>query len=99
MPEFSMSRHAITRASQRGIPHALVDALIRHCDVETPAGDGCTVLRLSRSRFNDSDLKQTMGSKVDRLKTLALVWSEASCEVVTVLHQYGADGRRYRRAH
>jgi hypothetical protein len=100
MPEFSMSKHACTRANQRGITHQMISDLIAFADVERPAGDGCTVLRVSRRGLEDRDLRKQLACNPDKLASLALVWNGESCEVVTVLVDHGgAKGRRYRRAH
>lgn len=100
MPAFSMSHHAAVRANQRGITHQMIIDLLAHADVEAPVGRGCTVLRLSRRRLQDGDLRAGLGSNPDKLASLALVWSEDSAEVVTVMVDHGgAKGRRYRRAH
>ena len=93
-----MSRHAQTRANQRGVTNAMIDALLDHADFEASAGGRCTVLRVSKEWLKDKELRRTLGGSADRLAKLALVWSEDAGEVVTVLrHQAGAKGRRYRR--
>ena len=99
MIDLALSRHAATRANQRGVPADTLRALIAYADVEQPAGGGRVVLRLSRERLRDRELRRTLGGTCDRLRTLALVWSQETGEVVTVLHDRGgAQGRRYRRA-
>ena len=100
MPEFSMSKHACARANQRGITHQMISDLIAFADVERPAGDGCTVLRVSRRSLEDRDLRRQLASNPDKLATMALVWNDQSAEVVTVLIDHGgAKGRRYRLEH
>lgn len=100
MPAIALSRHAMVRANQRGVTHDVLDALISHADFEAPCGGGCTVLRLTRDRLLDRDLRASLGPNFDRLKDLAVVVADDTGEVVTVLHDHGrADGRRYRRAH
>jgi hypothetical protein len=73
MSSFSMSRHAEIRANQRGVTHAMIETLIAHADVETPVGRGCTALRISRRQLQDRELRQSLGSKCDRLASLALI--------------------------
>jgi len=100
MPSLSLSRHAAVRANQRGVTNAMLNALISYADYEAAAGDGCTVLRLSRDVLADRDVRRTLGAMADRLKNLAVVWSSATGEVITVLHDHGkAAGRRYRPSH
>ena len=100
MPAFSMTCHAAIRANQRGITHQMIADLLAYADVEAPVGGGCTVLRVSRRRLQDGDIRADLSSNPDKLASLALVWSDDSAEVVTVMVDHGgAKGRRYRRAH
>jgi len=98
MPALTLTRHATIRAQQRGVPHGVLNALIAHADLEAPVGSGCTVLRFSRERLMDRDLRAALGATADRLGSLAIVLSDDTGEVVTVLHDHGgSEGRRYRR--
>lgn len=100
MQHFSLSIHAEVRANQRGITHQMISDLITHADIEAPVGSGCTVLRVSRDRLKDRTLKGELGSNPDKLGALALIWSEDTGEIVTVLvDRGGAKGRRYRKPH
>jgi hypothetical protein len=100
MPALALSRHATVRANQRGVTHEMLDALIAYADFEAPVGSGCTVLRFSRERLMDRDLRASLGTTIDRLQSLAVILADDTGEVVTVLHDHGrAEGRRYRRAH
>lgn len=95
----SLSRHAIVRANQRGVPHALLQNLIDHADVETPVGGGCIALSISRSRLQEEDTRRSFGSAIDRVAGLAVICSGDDGAVVTILHERGPVGRRYRAAH
>ena len=100
MPSLALTRHASLRANQRGVTHAMLDALMAHADIEAPVGSGCTVLRFSRERLMDRDLRASLGSTADRLKSLAVILADDTGNVVTVLHDHGgAEGRRYRARH
>lgn len=92
----SLSHHASVRANQRGIPHALLQTLIEQADVETPVGGGCYALRVSRRRLQDIDVRLSFGGLVDRVPKLAVICSGDDGSIVTVLHDHGAVGRRYR---
>ena len=99
MTNCALSRHAALRANQRGVTHAMIDALLTHADIEASVGDGCTVVRFSRARLADRGLRQTLGGTIDRMKSVVLVLGGGG-EVVTVLHDHGGlQGRRYRRQH
>lgn len=100
MHSFTLSNHAKLRANQRGITHQMISDLIAFADVEAPVGGGCTVLRVSRDRLKDRALKGELMSNPDKLGSVALIWSEESAEVVTLLVDHGgAKGRRYRKPH
>lgn len=94
-----LTRHAAVRANQRGVTHQTVEAVIAWADVELPARDGCSVLRFSRERLADRDLRATLGPLADKVCSLALVVAGDTGRVVTVLHDHGRPhGRHYRRA-
>jgi hypothetical protein len=95
----SLSRHAAIRANQRGVPHALLQNLIDHADVETPVGGGCFALSISRSRLQEEDIRLSFGSAIDRVAGLAVICDGDYGAVVTILHARGPVGRRYRAAH
>jgi len=100
MCSVSLSQHALVRANQRGITHEMIRDLITYADIEAPVGGGCTVLRVSRERLRERDLRSRLASNPDKLTCLALVWSDETAEVVTPLVDHGgAKGRRYRRPH
>lgn len=100
MHSFTLSSHAKLRANQRGITHKMIGDVIAYADIEAPAGSGCTVLRVSRERLKDRALKAELACNPDKLSSLAIVWSEDSAEIVTVLIDHGrAKGRRYRKPH
>lgn len=100
MPELALTRHASLRANQRGVTHDMLDALIAYADFEASVGSGCSVLRVSRERLKDRDLRASLGASADRLAGLAVILADDTGEIVTVLHDRGnADGRRYRRSH
>lgn len=100
MYSVSLSQHARVRANQRGITHRMISDLIALADVEAPVGGGCTVLRVSRERLRESDVRADFASNPDKLASLALIWSDEAAEVVTLLVDHGgAKGRRYRRPH
>lgn len=95
---FALSNHAAVRTQQRGVSRRLIDALMSYADFEAPVGGGCTVLRMTRDRLDDSDLADRLGAVRDRLSGLSVVWSERTGEIVTVVRaRRGRAGRRYRR--
>jgi hypothetical protein len=100
MTTFSLTKHARTRANQRGITLELIEALLVFADMEVPAEGGCTCLRCSREALAAAELRAVIGSIAERLQGLAAIVADDTGEIVTVFHDHGrADGRRYRRAH
>ena len=98
MPDLHLTRHANIRASQRGIPYDLLDAMFTHADIEIHAGNGCTTLRCSRDWLSGREPRASIGPKADRLASLAVVVADDSGAIVTVLHDHcRSSGRRYRR--
>lgn len=100
MCSVNLSQQARLRANQRGVTHQMISDLMAHADVEASVGGGCTVLRVSRERLKDAGVRSGLSSNPDKLASLALVWSDETAEVVTVLLDHGGSrGRRYRRPH
>jgi hypothetical protein len=96
--ELQMTTHATVRASQRGVPHDLIEQLLIHADLETNVGGGCVALSVSRRRLRERDVRRSAGRSLDRLRNLSVVCDASDGSIVTVLHQQGARGRRYHRA-
>lgn len=93
-----MSNHAETRAKQRGVGKNTVRALIDLADFEVPVGGGCVAIRLARSQYISSDVRQDLRGAMDRIKNVTLIVDECTGTVVTVLHDHGtAKGRIYRK--
>ena len=85
------SDHSQIRASQRGVTHRFIEEILHHADVERPIGDNCTLLRVSRQRSAQLNID-------DRLARYALIWSDDTARIVTVMPLHdGPAGRRYRR--
>lgn len=85
------STHAERRIRQRGATLADVDWLLEHADIDVPVGGNRRALRVHRrtARFLEGG---------DRLCRYAVVVSDDTGEIVTVLHHLaGRRGRRYRK--
>ena len=100
MFDFALTRHAARRSRQRGVTSRMLKAMIAWADLEVPAGDGCTILRFSRERLQDRELRGELGPLADRLGSLVMILAGDADDVVTVLRlRRGGAGRRYRCAH
>jgi hypothetical protein len=86
----NLSQHARKRCRQRGIPHQRLATIIDLADIDVPIGSNCRMLRVSRH------LARTIRGG-DRLKDVAVIYSDTNAQVVTVLHTVNSErGRRYR---
>ena len=93
-----LSKHAQRRRQQRGVPNTLVTAILDHHDVEIEARGGCRVLRVSRKQAESLGRDPALRQDSSRLPGIALVYSDTTGEVVTVLRDRpGRRGRAYRR--
>jgi hypothetical protein len=97
MYSYTLSKHAQIRANQRAVLHSSIDLLFTFADIEIPAGGSCSVIRLSRKNIADGEIRRLIGSQIDRLRNIALVFNSETREVVTILHDWGKRGRKYRR--
>lgn len=87
------SEHSMKRAAQRGATDRFVQAILVHADIESPVGDNCRLMRVSRRRSRKLNID-------DRLGRYALIWSDDSARIVTVMPIHdGVSGRRYRKQH
>jgi hypothetical protein len=85
-----LTQHAAVRCAQRGIRTEFLDELVSLSDVDTPIGSNCRLFRVSRKSRNRLD-------NGDKLRRYAVIWSDDSQSVVTVLPlKGGRAGRRYR---
>lgn len=90
----AMSRHARRRCQQRGVPGAVLAALLDWADRSVPVGGGCEAVSLSRRAGAWLRRAGWPAALLERLVGLTAILSPMG-EVVTVLH---ANARRYRRA-
>lgn len=96
--KLTLTRHAVIRAQQRGIRPQVIDCVLAQADIDLHAGDGCHSYRISNRKMAMLLKAGALAAAVlDRAKRVVVIWSERSGEVVTVLHDYGRRGRRYRR--
>ncbi len=87
-----MSKHATKRCQQRGVDTALLQGILEHADIERPVGRGCWLLRVHKSTAR--------ALTDDRLGRYAILWSDRTGTIVTVLPIHKAcRGNHYRRTH
>lgn len=90
--ELEITRHARRRMQQRGVTARFVEKLFEHADVECASTDNCRLYRVTRNRA------RSLGD--EKLGRFALIWSDNTAQVVTVLPIFaGRAGAHYRRKH
>lgn len=90
-----LSKHAATRAQQRGVTEEILGLIWEHADWELPAGNRCRAIRCSRScqlRLIENGVSAQLFDKVDSI--VLIVGPEG---IRTVLHDIGRRGKCYRR--
>lgn len=88
-----MSSHAQHRCQARGLRQTFIGAILVNADVDRPIGDNCRIIRVSRQRAQHLNID-------DRLGRYAVIWSDDSARIVTILPLYeGTSAARYRRCH
>jgi hypothetical protein len=86
--------HAVTRAQQRGITPAQMDAVLRYADMEARRGDGCASIWISRRELQRLGPLTPDGISTDRLQDLTLLQgADGSC--VTLFRN--CKSKAYRR--
>ena len=95
---YQLSHHAEDRSRQRGVSDRLISLVIDHHDIEFDVNDDCRLLRLSREMAAAVAISEEAPSDARRLASFALIHSDRTGRVVTVLRDRpGRSGRRYRR--
>ena len=88
-----LSKHAKRRCQSRGVRSDFVSAILHHADIDRPIGNNCRLLRVSRERARRLNIN-------DRLGRYAVIWSDNSTQVITVMAlRESSSGARYRKTH
>jgi hypothetical protein len=91
------SRHAIIRGRQRGITPAQINAIMGYADMETPRGNGCASIWISRRELQRLGPSTPEGVSTDRLQgVIVLQSSDRTC--VTVFRNQKSKAYRRRSA-
>lgn len=85
-----LSQHAERRCQQRGVSRALLKTILDEADTETAIGDNCRLHRVSRRTARARGLD-------DRVARFAVILSDDSQKIVTVLPMYRRGSGGYSR--
>src|SRR6516225_8254311 len=91
--EIVCSCHGRTRAQQRGVTLAQIDAIVRYADREVNRGSGCTWIWISRKTLRRLGASTPEGVSTDRLQGLMLLQSDDQA-CVTVFRNRRSNGYR-----
>jgi hypothetical protein len=94
MTPIDWSRHAITRAQQRGITPAQIDAVRRYADMDCPRGGGCVSIWISMKELQQLAPSTPEGISIDRLQGLIVLESEDAACVTIVRNRKSKTYRR-----
>jgi hypothetical protein len=100
MTPIDWSRHAITRAQQRGVTPPQVEAVLRHADMECPRGRGAVSIWISTRELQRLAPVTPEGISIDRLQGLIVLLGEHASRVTLVrnrklkTYRRPAGGRR-----
>jgi hypothetical protein len=67
------------------LPGVVVDAVLRFHDEEHDQGGGRTLLRLSRDRLGDREVKSALGDLAPRAARVSILWNEHESQIIRVL--------------
>jgi hypothetical protein len=67
------------------LPGVVVDAVLRFHDEEHDQGGGRTLLRLSRDRIADRDVRAALGELAPRAARVSIIWNEHESQIIRVL--------------
>jgi GDP-D-mannose dehydratase len=67
------------------LPSAVVDAVLRFHDEEQDQGAGRTLLRLSKKRLRDAEVRAALGNQKKRAANVSILWNERESEIIRVL--------------
>ncbi len=96
---FELSNHARLRGQQRGITNQTICFVYQEHDCQRHIGGGLRAVYLSRRRVAALREQGVRAQDLDRASGVFLVINPKNRNVITVLHDIGRRGRRYRKQH
>jgi hypothetical protein len=85
-PSYRLARPAAAApASRSPLTGAIIDAVLRHADLHEDLGCGRTLMRISPKRLGDRQVREALGSELDRAKGVSIIWNEREGEILRVL--------------
>lgn len=91
------TQHAEARIQQRGVRFPALALLLQSHDTILHAGAGCVSVAISREAASELIADGHAPGVVEAAKKLVAIVDEDTGAVVTVMHDHGLNGARYRR--
>lgn len=85
-PAYARPARALPQVERpQPLPAVVVDAVLRFHDEEQDQGAGRTLLRLSRDRLRQSEVRAALGALTARAANVSILWNEREGEIIRVL--------------
>ena len=72
-------------AERPALPGAVIDAVLRFHDEEQDQGAGRTLMRLSKKRLRDAEVRAALGDQKKRAANVSILWNERESEIIRVM--------------
>lgn len=84
-PAYARPARKLATFERPALPAAVVDAVLRFHDEEHDQGAGRILLRLSRRRLRDKEIRAALGELTARAANVSILWNEREAEIIRVL--------------
>ena len=76
-------------AATAPLPGAVINAILRFHDIEEDVGGGRTLMRLSKARCGEAEVRAELGDGAARAEGVGILWNEREGEIIRVLEGAG----------
>ena len=94
---YKFASHAQVRAQQRGIRQQIIAVVLIHADLRLHAGGGLISIRLTKNGLRGLLEAEVPAAVREKAAGIILLLDPVTKTIVTVMHDVGREGRRYRR--
>ena len=74
-----------SQVERPALPGSVIDAVLRFHDEEQDQGAGRTLMRLSKKRLRDAEVRAALGDQKARAAGVSILWNERESEIIRVL--------------
>ena len=94
---YKLTRHAQVQAQQRGIRQQIIAVILVHGDLQLHAGKGLISIQITKRGLKKLLEAEVPAAVREKAAGIILLLDPVTETVVTVMHDVGREGRRYRR--